>query len=121
MNMTQEQIEYISSLRRGFAAVYAEGDMRPKLVQMPYIKKILIIQENCYSKCERYSEKEFHHYDRKYDFGPCLCFCMDKCNRREEMGKIKEFIVKQNWLSDMLDDAKMQNLNQIGLRVCLKC
>ncbi|MGR5874145.1 hypothetical protein ACT7DH_04740 [Bacillus pacificus] len=31
MNMTQEQIEYISSLRRGFAAVYAEGDMRPKL------------------------------------------------------------------------------------------
>ena len=35
---------------------------------------------------------------------------MDKCNRREEMGKIKEFIVKQNWLSDMLDDAKMQNL-----------
>ena len=33
-------------------------------------------------------------------------FCMDKCNRREEMGKIKEFIVKQNWLSDMLDDAK---------------
>ena len=25
MNMTQEQIEYISSLRRGFAAVYAEG------------------------------------------------------------------------------------------------
>ena len=46
---------------------------------------------------------------------------MDKCNRREEMGKIKEFIVKQNWLSDMLDDAKMQNLNQIGLRACLKC
>ena len=39
MNMTQEQIEYISSLRRGFVAVYAEGDMRPKLVQMPYIKE----------------------------------------------------------------------------------
>lgn len=51
-------------------------------------------------------KKEFHHYDRKYDFGPACAFCMDKCNRREEMGKIKEFIVKQNWLSDMLDDAK---------------
>ncbi|WP_144613347.1 ATP-binding protein [Bacillus cereus] len=107
MNMTQEQIEYISSLRRGFAAVYAEGDMRPKLVQMPYIKEDFDYPRRTVIQNVKDTVKnEFHHYDRKYDFGPACAFCMDKCNRREEMGKIKEFIVKQNWLSDMLDDAK---------------
>lgn len=38
MNMTEEQLSYISSLKRGTAAVYSEGDFRPKLVQMPYIE-----------------------------------------------------------------------------------
>jgi DNA helicase HerA-like ATPase len=38
MNMSPEQIEYLSSLKRGFAAVYSEGDNRPKLVRMPLVK-----------------------------------------------------------------------------------
>ena len=38
MNMTPEQIEYLSSLPRGFAAVYAEGDNRPKCVKLPLVK-----------------------------------------------------------------------------------
>lgn len=38
MNMTAEQIEYLSSLKRGFAAVYAEGDSRPKCVKMPLVQ-----------------------------------------------------------------------------------
>lgn len=38
MNMTRPQIEYLSSLRRGYAAVYAEGDNRPKLVLMPLLQ-----------------------------------------------------------------------------------
>ena len=39
MNMSNEQIQYLSSLKRGEAAVYAEGDMRPKLLKMPYVKE----------------------------------------------------------------------------------
>jgi len=35
MNMTQDQIDYLSSLPRGFAAVYSEGDNRPKCVKLP--------------------------------------------------------------------------------------
>lgn len=35
MNMKEEQIGYLSSLSRGVAAVYAEGDNRPKLVRLP--------------------------------------------------------------------------------------
>lgn len=38
MNMSVEQIEYLSSLKRGYAAVYAEGDNRPKLVKMPLVE-----------------------------------------------------------------------------------
>ena len=37
MNMNQEQIDYLSSLPRGFAAIYAEGDNRPKCVKMPLV------------------------------------------------------------------------------------
>ncbi|MCD7884705.1 MAG: DUF87 domain-containing protein [Lachnospiraceae bacterium] len=38
MNMTPEQINYLSSLRRGYAAVYAEGDNSPKYVKLPYVQ-----------------------------------------------------------------------------------
>lgn len=37
MNMNDAQMEYLSSLRRGCAAVFAEGDNRPKLVTMPLV------------------------------------------------------------------------------------
>ena len=38
MNMSEDQIEYLSSLPRGYAAVYAEGDNRPKCVKLPLVK-----------------------------------------------------------------------------------
>lgn len=36
MHMTPEQIDSLSSLSQGVAAVYSEGDHRPKLVKAPY-------------------------------------------------------------------------------------
>ncbi len=36
MNMTQAQIDALSTLKQGVAAVYSEGDTRPKLVKPPY-------------------------------------------------------------------------------------
>ena len=36
MNMTEEQISALASLRQGIAAVYSEGDNRPKLVKPRY-------------------------------------------------------------------------------------
>lgn len=38
MHMTEEQVEYLCSLERGCAAVFSEGDNRPKLVKLPLIK-----------------------------------------------------------------------------------
>lgn len=38
MNMTEDQIYYLSGLRRGFATVYTEGDSHPKLVKFPLVE-----------------------------------------------------------------------------------
>lgn len=40
MNMTEEQIANISLFKTGVAAVYSEGDNRPKLVKIPLVKDI---------------------------------------------------------------------------------
>ncbi|MDY3281374.1 ATP-binding protein [Dysosmobacter sp.] len=37
MNMNDDQIGYLSSLRRGYAAVYSEGDSKPKCVKFPLV------------------------------------------------------------------------------------
>ena len=42
MHMTEEQIESLSSLRQGVAAIYSEGDNRPKLVKSPYAGKFAV-------------------------------------------------------------------------------
>ena len=36
MHMTDEQTEYLSCLKQGVAAVYSEGDDRPKLIKIPF-------------------------------------------------------------------------------------
>lgn len=36
MHMTEKQTEYLSCLKQGVAAVYSEGDERPKLVKLPF-------------------------------------------------------------------------------------
>ncbi len=37
MNMTEKQMEYLSCLKQGYAAVYSEGDNHPKIVKLPYV------------------------------------------------------------------------------------
>lgn len=38
MNMTDEQVQYLSTLGRGVAAVYSEGNVRPLLVRFPLME-----------------------------------------------------------------------------------
>lgn len=42
MNMTEEQVEALSTLKQGVAAVYSEGDNRPKLVKPRYAGSFLV-------------------------------------------------------------------------------
>lgn len=86
MNMTQEQIEYISSLQRGCASVYAEGDSKPKLVRMPLIKDgfsmsreevLQRVRENLYI-----SQGE---YEKKYDYHKGCMMCGQPCRYYEKI------------------------------------
>lgn len=90
MNMSQQQIGYLSSLRRGYAAVYAEGDSRPKCVKMPLVQPFYdknrdeVIQEarqQVYDLAEDYDKKTSHH---------CGCaFCEEQCAYYQ---RVKEYI-----------------------------
>ncbi len=84
MNMTSEQIEYLSSLRRGYAAVYAEGDSRPKCVKLPlvtsYYEKnrqevISEVRNKVYGIASGYDEIISHHMGCSY--------CEHRCRYRE--------------------------------------
>ena len=46
MHMNDEQVDFLSSLPRGCAAVYAEGDSRPRLVRFPLIEQAGSISRN---------------------------------------------------------------------------
>ena len=61
MNMSERQMEYLSSLRRGYAAVYAEGDNKPKCVKLPLIQNYYVRKKygiNLNKVKERYKIKQ---------------------------------------------------------------
>lgn len=86
MNMNEEQIEYLSSLPRGCAAIYAEGDNRPKCVLLPYVKAdfeydrpfvIREVQQKVQSIAAGYDEVIDHH-------AGCT-FCEQRCRYYEKI------------------------------------
>lgn len=90
MNMSPEQIEYLSSLRRGYAAVYAEGDNRPKCVKLPLVKSyyeknrsevITEVKKKVYDIASGYDEIICHHAGCSY--------CEHRCRYYK---KISEYI-----------------------------
>ncbi len=90
MNMSPEQIEYLSSLRRGYAAVYAEGDSRPKCVKLPLVTSfyeknraevISEVQKKVYDIASNYDETVNHHAGCAY--------CEHRCKYYK---KISEFV-----------------------------
>ena len=90
MNMSLEQIEYLSSLRRGYAAIYAEGDNRPKCVKLPLVKSyyeknrnevITEVQRKVYAIASDYDEVINHH--------AACSFCEHRCKYYK---KVSEYI-----------------------------
>lgn len=83
MNMSPEQIEYLSSLRRGYAAVYAEGDNRPKCVKLPLVKSyyeknrqevITEVRRKVQDIARGYDEVISHHAGCSYCEARCKYF-----------------------------------------------
>ncbi len=91
MNMTPEQMEYLSSLRRGYAAVYAEGDSRPKCVKLPLVEAyynydraevIREVRKQVWDLTEESGQYEAFHMG--------CTFCQKRCAYKEEALQILE-------------------------------
>ena len=92
MNMNDEQIAYLSSLRRGSAAVYAEGDNRPKMVRFPLVRgnnarsrqEVLnIIRATVESSIGDYATVHDHHMGCTY--------CEEQCVWKEKVLSLGTF------------------------------
>lgn len=85
MNMSDEQIDYLSSLRRGYAAVYAEGDNRPRCVKFPLVESfydydrshvLTEVKRKVHGFAEGYEEKIQRHIGCTY--------CEHRCRYYQE-------------------------------------
>ena len=80
MNMNADQIEYLSSLRRGYAAVYAEGDNRPKCVKLPLVKSYY--EKNRYEVISEVKKKVYDiasGYDEIFKHHTGCAYCEHRC------------------------------------------
>lgn len=89
MHMNDEQIDYLSALRRGYAAVYAEGDNRPKMIRFPLVKNansksrgevLQIIRENV--------SKIVGEYEQNYQYHFGCTYCEEQCKWRDTVRKM---------------------------------
>lgn len=88
MNMTQEQVEYLSALRVGCAAVFGEGDNRPKLVRFPEIKNGTNVDRRAFIvECgKRIRQENVQVFARGKKFASCA-WCQNTCAYYEEVEK----------------------------------
>lgn len=86
MNMNSEQINYLSSLNRGYAAVYAEGDNRPKCVKFPLVESYYDKNRN-----EILYEVKKHVYDIANDYDVIInhhsgcTYCEQRCKHFDKV------------------------------------
>lgn len=107
MNMSPAQVEYLSSLRRGYAAVYAEGDNRPKCVKLPLVSSfydknrdevITEVKKKVQGIASGYDEVIRHH--------AACAYCEHRCRY---FGRISEFIDKKVDLDRVLEKMSAKN------------
>lgn len=135
MNMTPEQIDYLSSLSRGFAAVYAEGDNRPKIVKLPlmtaYYNKqrgevIREVRKKVYSVAG--------NYDETVRFHAGCSFCEQRCKHRDrvaetigrtiDVSRVLSMLEKVNYSPENIDSFMKSNIitsfgfNSLSEKIC---
>lgn len=80
MNMNQEQIDYLSSLPRGFAAIYAEGDNRPKCIKLPLVQAYYEkSRDDVIREVKKKVDDMANAYDTIIDYHAGCSYCEEKC------------------------------------------
>lgn len=88
--MNEEQIGYLSSLRRGYAAAYAEGVNRPKCVKLPQIRSFYDKQRTeALSEVRARVQDIVAGYDKKTEYHAGCSYCEARCSC---YGKMKAYM-----------------------------
>jgi hypothetical protein len=141
MNMNEAQMNYLSSLSRGYAAVYAEGDNKPKCVKMPLVKLYYrgrredVVKDSQAKVGQlpiRRGSSDEGHGDRRYRG---CAECANKCDYYAKAAKyidsqVDTAKVLQKWaragykpgdLEALLNTQMMRGLDKSGLykRLCI--
>ena len=89
MNMTDMQVQYLSVLRRGVAAVYAEGDNKPKQVKFPFMKTVFDYDRvRILERSNQDIQVIMPSYGKKYHHHAGCTYCEEQCTLRSEAKKI---------------------------------
>lgn len=126
MHMTEEQIGALASLKQGVAAVYSEGDNRPKLVKPVYAGSFAVrelsrlsrreVLERCSSNCK--SQTENSCYQSLTDRMPLLCrLCNSHCEKKytdilNRVDDINEFYKIAQWTNpNITNSCKVKDID----------
>lgn len=134
MNMSTDQIDYLSSLPRGYAAVYAEGDNRPKCVKFPLVvDRYSLTREQVIQPIKaRVDQKLIDDFKSVH----CGCsYCEEKCkylgnvksrvdhikNLQVYIEKMKETQYSVKVIEKILDAVSVNEtlLSTVPSRICL--
>lgn len=117
MNMTDEQIEYLSSLKRGYAAIYAEGDNRPKLVRMPLVTNRYEQPRRDVLESIREKLKScIGNYGGKYNISSACTLCINKCERYSILKNLENSgLIKQEDFKRYASTLKVNNYSIISM------
>lgn len=107
MNMDPRQIDYLSSLRRGCAAVYAEGDNRPKCVKLPLVKSFY---EKDRGEVIREVRKKVYDiasgYDETINRHAACSYCEHRCKYYE---KVSAYLDKKISVQQVVERLASKN------------
>ena len=117
MNMDPEQIEYLSSLRRGYAAVYAEGDNKPKCVKLPLIQSYYEKnRDEVIAEARKKVQDIAEGYDKVISHHAGCAYCEHRCKYYE---KTREYIDSNVAVEKVLEKWKSSGYRAISLHAFL--
>ncbi|WNS77437.1 DUF87 domain-containing protein [Bacillus sp. DTU_2020_1000418_1_SI_GHA_SEK_038] len=112
MNMNEEQIDYISTLKRGYAAVYAEGDARPKLVKMPLVDEVRgearKYRDQVITEMRETVKREVLDWEQLTGEAGGCPYCQGPCQHKELDEKIKAITLEKGWHVTLAEKLPLQ-------------
>lgn len=118
MNMNAEQIDYLSSLRRGCAAVYAEGDSSPKLVMMPLMRDAThMTREEVLHIIRSRLEESMKNYAVKYTRHKGCMMCEHRCEHWDEV----QYAIGRSRMEYLLEQIKAKGIRLGVVKSYVQC